>query len=131
MTRRETLVLGLRYLVTGGFAALAWRYLKGPGPSVRSVAFSKPSGPNEVMFQDGVYLVGLKEGPVAFAATCPHLGCTLDHQPGSDRFRCPCHGSEFGLDGRRLRGPATTDMTALELRADSGCGRCSVTLSGS
>jgi len=34
-----------------------------------------------------------------FSATCPHLGCTVDHEPQKGRFVCPCHAGVFELDG--------------------------------
>ncbi len=34
-----------------------------------------------------------------FSATCPHLGCTVNHDPEKRRFVCPCHAGVFTLDG--------------------------------
>ena len=39
-------------------------------------------------------------------ATCTHLKCTIEFTPGSDRFVCPCHGSEYDLDGQVLKRPS-------------------------
>ncbi len=39
--------------------------------------------------------------------TCPHSGCTVGWQAEAKKFACPCHGSEFGIDGKVQRGPAT------------------------
>ena len=41
---------------------------------------------------------------VALLARCTHLGCQPD--PIGDRFVCPCHGSEYDLEGAVLQGPA-------------------------
>lgn len=40
----------------------------------------------------------------ALLARCTHRGCQPD--PVGDRLVCPCHGSEFSLDGEVLEGPA-------------------------
>lgn len=32
--------------------------------------------------------------------TCPHLGCKVDYQDAKQTFLCPCHASEFELDGK-------------------------------
>ena len=41
----------------------------------------------------------------AFSATCPHLGCVVQHDPKENRFLCPCHRAIFGLDGERSTAP--------------------------
>ena len=129
LTRRDALVKTLKYLVTGGSLTIAWGYVKGVGPTLRRVSFSNVPKVSEVFFRNGVYLVGLEKGPAAFADKCPHLGCKVDYRPDSEHFRCPCHGSEFAIDGRRTKGPAKMDMTALDVRSsDGGCGECCVEL---
>jgi cytochrome b6-f complex iron-sulfur subunit len=49
----------------------------------------------------------------ALAITCPHLGCSYAFDDGRKRFVCPCHGSEFALDGSVLHGPATSPLSHL------------------
>ncbi|GAA3964555.1 Rieske (2Fe-2S) protein [Gordonia caeni] len=53
---------------------------------------------------------------LAFSTTCPHQGCAVAVQ--TDTLDCPCHGSEFSLDGAVRQGPATTGLTpvAVEVR---------------
>lgn len=52
----------------------------------------------------------------AFAITCPHLGCSYAFDDGKKHFVCPCHGSEFALDGSVLHGPATSPLSHLTWR---------------
>jgi Rieske Fe-S protein len=127
-TRREALSRFIRYLVCGGLLTIAWSFLKGGGEALRKVSFSRLPEADQVIHQDGVYLVGTGKGPAAFASRCPHLGCRVEHQPGSDRFRCPCHGSEFTMDGERVKGPAKTGMTALAIKKDEEGKKCCVEL---
>jgi cytochrome b6-f complex iron-sulfur subunit len=56
----------------------------------------------------------------ALDATCTHLGCQVLWDPTRNRFRCPCHGSEFSADGRNLVGPAVRPLIRyrLSLRTD-------------
>jgi Rieske Fe-S protein len=44
---------------------------------------------------------------------CPHLGCRQKWNPGRKRFECPCHGSEFDIEGNLKLGPATKGMPRL------------------
>lgn len=37
---------------------------------------------------------------------CTHRGCDLDYHSDEKRLYCPCHGAEFDLYGRVLKGPA-------------------------
>lgn len=39
---------------------------------------------------------------VALSATCPHLGCMIQHDAKDNRFVCPCHRAAFGLNGEKL-----------------------------
>jgi Rieske Fe-S protein len=58
-------------------------------------------------------------GLVAMSALCTHLTCTL--QPTSPTtLRCPCHGSEFLLDGTVQKGPATSSLLLLPLKLTPG-----------
>ena len=35
----------------------------------------------------------------ALDATCTHAGCTVEYATGAAQITCPCHDSQFGLDG--------------------------------
>lgn len=40
----------------------------------------------------------------AISTTCTHLGCIV--APSDTGFQCPCHGSQFDVDGNVTGGPA-------------------------
>jgi len=40
------------------------------------------------------------------SAVCTHVGCTVSLDEAYNKFRCPCHGSIFDMDGKVLDGPA-------------------------
>ena len=59
------------------------------------------------------------DGLYALIAICTHLGCTPNWFASEGRFKCPCHGSNFLLDGTNVAGPAPVPLyraaIALEL----------------
>lgn len=42
----------------------------------------------------------------ALRTVCTHLGCTPSWLEGEQKFKCPCHGSGFYIDGVNFEGPA-------------------------
>jgi len=53
-----------------------------------------------------VWVVRTSEGFYALWARCTHLGCTPNWFGDQNRFRCPCHGSNFNPGGDVIAGPA-------------------------
>ena len=55
-------------------------------------------------------------GVAAIYKVCTHLGCIYAWTPANNRFECPCHGSKYRLDGRRIESPAprTLDRFRME-----------------
>ena len=49
---------------------------------------------------------------VPAARRCPHLGCGLKWNPHEHSWDCPCHGSRFTQDGKKLDNPAAGDLNA-------------------
>jgi cytochrome b6-f complex iron-sulfur subunit len=64
-----------------------------------------------------VWMIRIPEGMYALIAVCTHLGCTPIWYADEARFKCPCHGSNFLLDGTNIAGPAPVPLyrAALEL----------------
>jgi Rieske Fe-S protein len=52
------------------------------------------------------YVYRDSKGVFALNIQCPHAGCTPALQPNSQTWVCPCHGSQFALDGSLINGPA-------------------------
>jgi Rieske Fe-S protein len=43
----------------------------------------------------------------AFNPICTHRQCVVAFNAGDNKIKCPCHGSQFDLDGHVLHGPAS------------------------
>jgi Rieske Fe-S protein len=50
------------------------------------------------------------------AVNCSHLGCSVQLNEAAKRFDCPCHGSQFNLDGGVVRGPAAAPLSHLDFK---------------
>ena len=57
-----------------------------------------------------VWVIRNEEGMYVLIAICTHLGCTPIWTPAEARFKCPCHGSNFLVDGQNVAGPAPVPL---------------------
>jgi cytochrome b6-f complex iron-sulfur subunit len=85
-----------------------------PGMAFTMVDGGEANAPGDPTF--GGYLVRDGGRLRAFAVTCPHLGCSYSYDDGLRHFLCPCHGSQFALDGSVIKGPATAPLSHLSWR---------------
>jgi menaquinol-cytochrome c reductase iron-sulfur subunit len=93
----------------------------------------KPGEPIELSFQqnsiDGWKVESVKKTAwvvkeanndvVAFGAQCTHLACAYHWEAAASKFVCPCHGSEFALDGKVLAGPAPRPLDRYVTRIEN------------
>ncbi|MEM7331669.1 MAG: Rieske 2Fe-2S domain-containing protein [Chloroflexota bacterium] len=56
-------------------------------------------------------------GVAAIYTVCTHLGCIYSWIPANNRFECPCHGSKYRLDGRRIESPAPRTLDRFKVIA--------------
>jgi menaquinol-cytochrome c reductase iron-sulfur subunit len=57
---------------------------------------------------------------VLFSSICPHLGCKYNWDVGAKRFICPCHNSQFTIEGQKISGPAPRGLDPLPFRDKDG-----------
>ena len=68
-----------------------------------------------------VILIRLGEGRmVALSAKCTHLGCTVRYIKSRNIIKCPCHGGEYSIDGRVLKGPPKKPLQKYEVKVKNG-----------
>lgn len=71
----------------------------------------------------GSAIVLLRQGAQVHALVdrCSHRGCSLSEGTyDGEVVTCHCHGSQFGVDGAVLRGPAVSPQPTLETRVRNG-----------
>jgi Rieske Fe-S protein len=53
----------------------------------------------------------------ALSAACTHVGCHLRWNSFEVCWDCPCHGSQFAVDGTPLNAPAISALAEVKTRA--------------
>jgi cytochrome b6-f complex iron-sulfur subunit len=59
-----------------------------------------------------------KKNLIAVNPTCTHKGCTVTWQAKNNNFACPCHDSDFGTDGKVLKGPADKPLKTYQAKIE-------------
>lgn len=80
-------------------------------------------GGGQAFDYEGTPIYVFRTGDAAFRAlsrVCTHAGCTVSWNKSSDKFACPCHGSEFSEKGAVLRGPAKRALQEFTATYDTG-----------
>ena len=72
--------------------------------------------PNQLMFSAPDESEPIK-GVAAIYKVCTHLGCIYTWTDVNDRYECPCHGSKYRLDGRRIEAPAPRSLDRFSVEA--------------
>ena len=55
----------------------------------------------------------------AIASVCTHLGCTPNWLEGEQKYKCPCHGSGFYVNGINFEGPAPRPLERVGIKLAS------------
>lgn len=92
-----------------------------------SVKVGKPDefqiGLVDVRFKDkfGFWIVRNEEGFYALSTVCTHLGCQPNWLEAEQKYKCPCHGSGFDVQGINFEGPAPRPLERYRIvLADDG-----------
>lgn len=57
-----------------------------------------------------MWLSNSEDGVSAIYKVCTHLGCLYNWVNQENKFICPCHGSQFTLEGEYIQGPAPRSL---------------------
>ena len=67
----------------------------------------------EVQFFDRFIIVNSNNNTKVFSSHCSHLGCKIDKM-AEGKLVCPCHGSEYDMNGNVIKGPAYKNLTVVD-----------------
>lgn len=62
---------------------------------------------------DPTYLIVNQDSQIesfGLNAICTHLGCVVPWVAAENKFKCPCHGSQYNTQGKVTRGPAPLSL---------------------
>ncbi len=78
--------------------------------TVRAADFPQLNQPPVANNPGKFWLVQTDAGINALYKICTHLGCIYPWSDASSVFACPCHGSQFQLNGDWIAGPAPRNL---------------------
>lgn len=88
-----------------------------------NAALTKAGG--NIKVSDELILIRKSETEfLAVRTICSHKGCDVELE--ADKFVCPCHGSEYTLDGKVTQGPAKENLKTFETIFDSDKGTVTI-----
>mmetsp|Transcript_90365 Transcript_90365/g.255914 ORF Transcript_90365/g.255914 Transcript_90365/m.255914 type:complete len:232 (+) Transcript_90365:49-744(+) len=97
------------------------------GAPIKLADWVKGHKPNDRELVQGLkgeatYLVSTEDGIKDFGinAVCTHLGCVVPWVKGSNKFICPCHGSQYDENGKVVRGPAPLSLALAHTSIQDG-----------
>jgi menaquinol-cytochrome c reductase iron-sulfur subunit len=90
-------------------------------PTQRDLIMTVTDGYMEVAAVKGIWALrrGVTDVTV-YSPICTHLGCGFRWDGGEKKFKCPCHGSEYDLDGKVVGGPAPRPLDRLPVKIENG-----------
>lgn len=75
----------------------------------------------ETKSQKAVWAVKRASGEVTvYSPICTHLGCGYRWDDVDRRFKCPCHGSVYDIEGKVMAGPAPRPLDRLPVKIENG-----------
>ncbi|MFB2938932.1 cytochrome b6-f complex iron-sulfur subunit [Aerosakkonemataceae cyanobacterium BLCC-F154] len=70
---------------------------------------------------DPTYIVVTEDKQIAdygINAICTHLGCVVPWNIAENKFKCPCHGSQYDSTGKVVRGPAPLSLALVHANVE-------------
>lgn len=121
--RRDFFGLAAVWAFCGTILAATLGALKLPMPAVFPEADSRfpiglpedfPVGAPKHLRGRRLYVFSDDKGVAAVSTVCPHLSCIVKRENDGE-FTCPCHGSRFARNGKKVSGPALRGLAWFEV----------------
>jgi len=110
---------GLRKKDAGWSDAGTINDLKVGEPQERRFFQTVKSGWQEEKQERSIWIVKRADGGItAYSPNCPHLGCGYRWSDADQRFKCPCHGSVFDINGTVQGGPSPRSLDTLDVKQE-------------
>ncbi len=55
---------------------------------------------------------------IALSKICTHQSCTVAYNSTADRIDCPCHGSQYSINGTVIQGPAPSSLKTYTVKVE-------------
>lgn len=130
-SRRDMLQVGLAGLAALACDGCGWLGSRKPDIIIEPAdgAIDLGKGPSSTLLRsegslfvqpgsgaDKIAVVHGRDGNLhAVTSVCTHKGCDVLYDKDLGHLRCPCHGSEYGLDGRNIKGPAKRPLKSYKV----------------
>lgn len=88
----------------------------------RLADFQTPGLVDERFKPNEIWLVNLQPTEnklIALNTVCTHLGCIPAWLAGDQKFKCPCHGSGYYIDGVNFEGPTPRPLERFAISQDA------------
>jgi cytochrome b6-f complex iron-sulfur subunit len=72
---------------------------------------------------NAVWIVNTGGRLVAISTVCTHLGCTPNWLAGESKFKCPCHGSGYYINGVNFEGPTPRPLERFRVYVNPADGK--------
>jgi len=81
--------------------------------------YTEPGVYTQHKAKHGIWIVHLPGGQiVAISTICTHLGCIPNWLATDHKFKCPCHGSGYYMNGINFEGPAPRPLERFKISLD-------------
>jgi cytochrome b6-f complex iron-sulfur subunit len=80
-------------------------FLENHAPGDRTLAQGLKGDPTYIVITDDKAIADY-----GLNAVCTHLGCVVPWNASENKFKCPCHGSQYDSTGKVVRGPAPLSL---------------------
>ncbi len=71
---------------------------------------------------NAVWMVNHRGRIIAISTVCTHLGCTPNWLAAENKFKCPCHGSGYYINGVNFEGPTPRPLERFRVEVDPADG---------